>query len=47
MRHDRPYAIPLYITEINVLTKTYDRDKLSEDLEVGVRGMLLEAIFLC
>ncbi|HKB89089.1 MAG TPA: outer membrane protein assembly factor BamA [Opitutaceae bacterium] len=39
MRHDRPYQIPLYITEINVLSKTYDRDKLNEDLEVGVRGM--------
>jgi outer membrane protein insertion porin family len=39
MRHDRPYAIPLYITEIAVLTKTYDREKLNEDLEVGVRGL--------
>jgi outer membrane protein insertion porin family len=38
MHHDRPYAIPLYITEINVLSKTFDRDKLSEDLEVGIRG---------
>src|SRR5437763_14147438 len=39
MRHDRPYQIPLYITEINVMHKTYDRDKLNEDLEVGVRGL--------
>jgi len=39
MKHDRPYQIPLYITEINVLSKTYDRDKLNEDLEVGVRGL--------
>jgi outer membrane protein insertion porin family len=39
MRHDRPYAIPLYLTEIAVLSKTYDRDKLDEDLEVGVRGL--------
>jgi outer membrane protein insertion porin family len=39
MRHDRPYAIPLYITEIPVLSKTYDRDKLNEDLEVGIRGL--------
>jgi outer membrane protein insertion porin family len=39
MRHDRPYAIPLYLTEITVLTKTYDREKLNEDLEVGVRGL--------
>ncbi len=39
MRHDRPYSIPLYFTYIPVLTKTYDRQKLSEDLEVGVRGL--------
>jgi outer membrane protein insertion porin family len=39
MRHDRPYQIPLYITEINVMHKTYDRDKLNEDLEVGIRGL--------
>src|SRR6202047_339132 len=39
MRHDRPYAIPLYLTEIAVLSKTYDRDKLTEDLEVGIRGI--------
>jgi outer membrane protein insertion porin family len=39
MRHDRPYAIPLYVTEINVMSKTYDREKLNEDLEVGVRGL--------
>ena len=39
MRHDRPYAIPLYFTNITVLTKTYDREKLSEDLEVGIRTL--------
>src|ERR1700675_2673965 len=39
MRHDRPYAIPLYFWNIPVLTKTYDREKLDEDLEVGVRGL--------
>ena len=39
MRHDRPYVIPLYFFEIPVLTKTYDREKLNEDLEVGVRGL--------
>src|SRR5207245_773245 len=39
MRHDRPYAIPLYFPHIPVLTKTDDRQKLSEDLEVGVRGL--------
>src|SRR5271163_350113 len=39
MRHDRPYAIPLYLFEIPVLSKTYDREKLNEDLEVGIRGL--------
>src|SRR5215472_4509796 len=39
MRHDRPYAIPLYFWYIPVLTKTYDRQKLNEDLEVGIRGL--------
>jgi outer membrane protein insertion porin family len=39
MRHDRPYAIPMYFFELKVMSKTYDRDKLNEDLEVGVRGL--------
>ncbi|HMI50804.1 MAG TPA: outer membrane protein assembly factor BamA [Candidatus Saccharimonadales bacterium] len=39
MRHDRPYAIPLHFREIPVLAKTYDREKLDEDLEVGIRGL--------
>ena len=39
MRHDRPYAIPLYFWYVPVLSKTYDREKLNEDLEVGVRGL--------
>jgi outer membrane protein insertion porin family len=39
MRHDRPYSIPLYFMDIPVLSKTYDREKLNEDLEVGVRGL--------
>src|SRR6202008_2457132 len=39
MKHDHPYAIPLGFTEIPVLSKTYDRQKLDEDLEIGVRGV--------
>jgi outer membrane protein insertion porin family len=39
MRHDRPYSIPMYFWDIAVLSKTYDREKLNEDLEVGVRGL--------
>jgi outer membrane protein insertion porin family len=39
MKHDRPYAIPLYITSIPVMSKTFDQDKLDEDMEVGVREL--------
>jgi len=39
MRHDRPYSIPLYFRDLAVLSKTFDREKLNEDLEVGVRGL--------
>jgi outer membrane protein insertion porin family len=39
MHHDRPYSIPLYFADLTVLRKTYDREKLNEDLEVGVRGL--------
>jgi outer membrane protein insertion porin family len=39
MRNDRPYRVPLYFWDIPVLSKTYDRQKLSEDIEVGIRGI--------
>ncbi len=39
MKHDRPISIPLYITDIPIMAKTFDRPKLDEDLEVGVRGL--------
>jgi outer membrane protein insertion porin family len=39
MRNDRPYAIPLYYTYIPVMDKTYDRSKLDEDEEVGIRAL--------
>ncbi len=39
MHNDRPYGVPLRITEFDVLSKTYDHDKLIEDIEVGVRGL--------
>ena len=39
MKHDRPYAIPLYLTYLAVGSKTFDRRKLDEDLEVGIRGL--------
>ncbi|MGC2285507.1 MAG: outer membrane protein assembly factor BamA [Candidatus Acidiferrum sp.] len=39
MKNDRPYGIPLYFWDIPLLSKTYDREKLNEDLEVGCRGL--------
>jgi len=37
MKHDRPYGIPLDFWYIPLITKTFDRTALDEDLEVGVR----------
>jgi len=39
MRHSRPVAVPLWITSIDLWSKTFDKRKLNEDLEVGVRGL--------
>jgi len=39
MHHSRPIAIPLEVTEINLWSKTFDQNKLDEDLEVGIRGL--------
>jgi outer membrane protein insertion porin family len=39
MRHDRPISIPLYITDIPIWSKTFNRPKLDEDMEVGIRGL--------
>ncbi len=39
MRNDRPYAIPLYFTYIPVMSKTFDRAKLEEDVGVGIIGL--------
>jgi len=42
MRHSRPIAIPLLITNIDLFSKTYDRAKLDEDLEIGIRSSLYQ-----
>jgi outer membrane protein insertion porin family len=39
MKNDRPYGVPLYFFDIPVMAKTYNHNKLLEDLEVGVRGL--------
>jgi outer membrane protein insertion porin family len=39
MHNSRPIAIPLGITYINIWNKTFDKKKLDEDEEVGIRGL--------
>ncbi len=39
MKNTRPYAIPLYLFDIPVMSKTYDEGKLDDDLENGVRAL--------
>ncbi|HEV2289070.1 MAG TPA: outer membrane protein assembly factor BamA [Candidatus Acidoferrales bacterium] len=39
MRHSRPMGIPLGFATINVFGKTYDKDKLDEDMGVGIDGL--------
>jgi len=39
MKNTRPYAVPLWLFEVPVMSKTFDRDKLDEDLEIGVRAL--------
>jgi outer membrane protein insertion porin family len=39
MRHSRPYGVPLGLFFLPVMSKTFDRQKLAEDLEVGIRGL--------
>lgn len=39
MRHSRPVTIPLWIVYLPLWSKTYDRRKLNEDLEIGIRGL--------
>ena len=39
MKNDRPYSIPLYFAEVPVMNKTFDRDKLNEDIEAGIHAL--------
>jgi outer membrane protein insertion porin family len=40
MRNSRPIAVPLGpLGYINILSKTFDRPKLDEDMEIGIRGI--------
>lgn len=39
MKNSRPIAIPLGFADINLFSKTYDKDKLDEDIGVGIYGL--------
>lgn len=39
MRHSRPVAIPMGLFYINLWSKTFDRRRLNEDQEIGIRGL--------
>jgi outer membrane protein insertion porin family len=39
MRHDRPIGLLLPFITIPIGSKTFDADKLDEDVEVGIRGL--------
>ena len=40
MHLSRPYSIPLsFLGSIPVMSKTFDRPKLDEDMEIGIRGL--------
>ncbi len=38
MKHSRPYGFDAKIFAVNVMNKTFDKEKLDEDMEVGLRG---------
>lgn len=38
MKKSRPYSIPAWLFEVPVMARTFDRNKLDEDMEEGVRA---------
>jgi outer membrane protein insertion porin family len=43
MHNSRPISVPLWLFDLSVLPKTFDRNKLNEDLEVGIRDLYQSA----
>jgi outer membrane protein insertion porin family len=43
MRHSRPIAVPMWLFDVPVMHKTFDRSKLNEDLEAGIRDLYQSA----
>jgi outer membrane protein insertion porin family len=43
MRMSRPYALPMLFFDLPVLSKTFDRGKLDQDMEIGIRALYQNA----
>ena len=43
MHNSRPIAVPMWLFDVPVLHKTFDRAKLNEDLEAGIRDLYQSA----
>jgi outer membrane protein insertion porin family len=43
MHNSRPIAVPMWLFDVPVMHKTFDRSKLNEDLEAGVRDLYQSA----
>jgi outer membrane protein insertion porin family len=39
MRNSRPIAVPMWLFDVPLMHKTFDRQKLNEDLEAGIRNL--------
>jgi outer membrane protein insertion porin family len=43
MHNSRPVSIPMWLFDVPILHKTFDRQKLNEDLEAGIRDLYQSA----
>jgi len=43
MRNSRPISVPMWLFDVPVMHKTFDRQKLNEDLEAGIRDLYQSA----
>ena len=43
MHNSRPIAVPMWLFDVPILHKTFDRQKLNEDLEAGIRDLYQSA----
>jgi outer membrane protein insertion porin family len=43
MHNSRPIAVPMWLFDVPVMHKTFDRNKLNEDLEAGIRDLYQSA----